>query len=305
MPIFTNKFKENGLLNKLQVTLCIVGSRKMKADDDYGSDIWNVFAPNLTIYGFDADEDACNAANNNLKSRQINWNEKHIPLAISNTIGESTLYVTKGVDCSSLYPPNEFYLNRFAVFNDHFKLDFTVEIETTTLDYFCQAEKLQEIDFLYLDIQGGELNVLEGASEILKESILGIKLEVEFSPLYKNQPLFSDVDTYLRKQGFILFDLITNHPMCRRPRLNFPLDSRQNMGQLLWADALYFRDPLLENPHVTTQNYEKVFKLACFADIFNYSDYSLELFQYLLTKFPQNLPDNYINLIQECLANYH
>jgi FkbM family methyltransferase len=301
MGILTNKLKEEGLLNELLITLGIVGSRKMRNDDDYGSGIWNIFAPNLTIYGFDADEDACNFANDNLKLRQINWIEKHIPLAISNQKGESTLYVTKGVDCSSLYPPNESYLNRFAAFNEHLKLDFTVDIETTTIDDFCRQENVQEIDFLYLDIQGAELNVIQGATELLKRSILGIQLEVEFSPLYQNQPLFSDVDSYLRTQGFALFDLITDHPMCRRPRLNSLGNFAQNRGQLLWADALYFRDPLGENSHPVTQNYHHILKLACLADIFNYSDYSLELFQYLITKYYSQIPPSYINVIQPYL----
>ncbi len=46
------------------------------------------------------------------------------------------------------------------------------EVEITTLDKFCQIEAINEIDFIQLDIQGYELNVLKGASSILKHSIL-------------------------------------------------------------------------------------------------------------------------------------
>ena len=302
MPVFLEHLKEKGYLEALNFTLCIVGSRKMRTEDDYGARAWQIFAPNLTIYGFDADEDACTTANNELELRKINWQERHFPVAISDRIGESTLYVTKGVDCSSLYAPNQSYLNRFAALNEYIKLDFSVEIETTTLDDFCQKENLNEIDFLYLDIQGGEFKVLEGATQILNQTILGIQLEVEFSALYINQPLFSDLDSYLRNKGFILFDLMTDHPMCRRPRSASPIYSSQRIGQLLWADALYFRDPLLENAHPVAKNPTKIFKLACLADVLDYPDYALELLQYLTTNYGSDPQYHFANLIRECLA---
>lgn len=303
MPVFVPNLKAKGYLKELNFNLCVVGSRKMRVDDDYGTQNWNIFAPNLTIYGFDADEDACFSANQELKSKPINWQEKHIPIALSNSTGESTLYVTKGVDCSSIYPPNETFLNRFAVLNNHLKLDFSVEIETTTLDNFCQLEKIKNIDFLYLDIQGGELKVLEGAKKILNQSILGVQLEVEFSPLYQNQPLFSDLDPYLRNYGFALFDLNTDHPMCRRPRSISSLYSTQKIGQLLWADALYFRDPLLENAHSVTKNPERILKLACIADIFNYPDYAWELLHYLTVNYPENSQYQFTEILKQSLHN--
>lgn len=303
MTVFIQHLKSKNYLEPLHFTLAVIGSRKMRSDDDLGSGIWNILAPNLTIYGFDADEDACEIANQELTSKNIDWQEKHFPLALSDSIGESTLYVTKGVDCTSLYPPNESYLKRFAALNNHIKLDFSIEIETTTLDHFCQEETIENIDFLYIDIQGGELKVLEGAKKILNQSILGIQLEVEFSHLYEDQPLFSDVDTYLRKQGFILFNLMSNHPMSRRPRANSPIYSSQTMGQLLWADALYFRDSLIENAHLVAQKPEQILKLACIADIFNYPDYALELLEYLTLNYGINPQYNFREIIKQSLAN--
>ncbi|BAQ64275.1 FkbM family methyltransferase [Geminocystis sp. NIES-3709] len=289
MVVFVSELKKEGFLDNIHFTIAIVGSRKMRNDDDYGDGIWQYFAPNLTIYGFDADEDACNIANQQLKEKGINWQEKHFPIALSDTVGECILYVTKGVDCTSLYVPNESYLSRFSVLNNHIKLDFSIEIETTTLDDFCQEKNIQNIDFLYLDIQGAELNVLQGAKNILSRSILGIQLEVEFASLYQKQPLFSDVDRALKNEQFSLFDLMTDHPMCRRPRSISPIYSSKKIGQLLWADALYLRDPLLENTPSFCQNYEQILKLACIADILEYPDYAVELFVYLAQKFPGNL----------------
>lgn len=301
MAVFVPELKKEGFLDNINFTIAIVGSRKMRNDDDYGEGIWRYFTPNLTIYGFDADEDACDDANQQLKEKDINWEEKHFPLALSNSKSESTLYVTKGVDCSSLYPPNENYLSRFSALNNHIKLDFSIEIETTTLDDFCQQENIKNIDFLYLDIQGAELKVLQGAKNILNRSILGVQLEVEFASLYQQQPLFSDVDRVLRKNKFSLFDLMTDHPMCRRPRSISPIYSTKKIGQLLWADALYLRDPLLENSPSFCQEYEQILKLACIADILEYPDYALELFIYLSQKYNSNLQEK-INTILSLLT---
>ncbi len=127
MTTFLTNLKQTDLFNEIIFTLCIVGSRKMRAEDDYSNSGWNILAPNLNIYGFDADEDACDLANQIQANKNVNWQEKHFPYALSDKEGEATLYVTKGVDCSSLYPPNEDFLDRFAALNNHIKLDFSID----------------------------------------------------------------------------------------------------------------------------------------------------------------------------------
>lgn len=300
MSVFVQHLKENGRLKEVEIKVCIIGSRKLSAKDDF----WRIFAPNLTIYGFDADPDACEAANTELESRQINWTEKHIPLALSQSIGESQLYVTKAVHCSSLYPPNEDYLNRFRGMKEGIQLDFTVDIETTTLDDFCQSEGIKEIDFIQVDVQGADLDVLKGAAKILEHSILGVKIEVEFSSMYVNQPLFSDIDVYLRTRDFLLFDLITDDNWCRRPRANSPIYSSTNGGQLLWADALYFRDPLLKNASVILKSPSSILKLACLADVMGYPDYGFELLEYLTVNYGANPRYNLAQEIVESLSKF-
>ncbi len=158
MSFFLSSLKQSGHLDKIHMTICIVGSRKIVNEDDYASKGWYLFAPNLTILGFDADEEACNLANTDIEVRKVNWAESHIPLALWNTVGKQTLYVTKYPGCSSLYPPNESYMQRFNGYINLIELDRSVEIETTTLDTFCQSENIKEIDFIHLDVQGGELH---------------------------------------------------------------------------------------------------------------------------------------------------
>ena len=300
MPVFVSSLNRSGHLDQVHITICNVGSRKLGLEDDYASKGWGIFAPNLTIYGFDADADACNEANANLEARKVNWTEKHIPLALSNTVGESTLYVTKNPMCSSLYAPNEPYLSRFGGLLELVGLDFNLGIETTTLDTFCQLEEIEEIDFLQIDVQGADLQVLEGGSSILERSVLAVQVEVEFSHLYVDQPLFAEVDNYMRKQGFTLFDLST----ARRLRARSPIVSTSHPGQLLWGDAFYFRDLLRENLSTDSKAPERLLKLACLADIMDFSDYALELLEYLTLEYGHNEKYNFANNIIESLAQF-
>lgn len=302
MSVFLESLNKSGHLERLHMTLCNVGSRKLESEDDYASKGWSIFAPRLTIYGFDADPDACDLANADLKTRSINWTEQHIAVALGGCVGESTLYVTQDPMCSSLYQPNEPYLERFKGLSDLVNLDFTLEIETTSLDAITQNLGIQKIDFLQLDIQGAELDVLEGAARVLETSILAVQVEVEFSALYLNQPLFADVDSYMRKAGFTLFDLVNSY----RPRTRSPIVSNQHPGQLLWADAYYFRDLIQEeNSGNNLSNPEKILKLACIADVMDFPDYALELLEYLTLEYgKKDINYNYADNIVESLAKF-
>ena len=300
MSVFLPSLKKNGLLDRIHMTICNVGSRKLGNQDDYASQGWQIFAPNLSIYGFDADADACDDANAELETRQINWKEIHIPLALGKAIEERTLYVTKAPMCSSLYPPNEPYLARFAGLPELVNLDFSFEIDTTTLDHFCQEEEINEIDFLQIDVQGADLDVLEGASKILNCGILAIQIEVEFSHLYTNQPLFADVDTFLRKHDFTLFDVSKSY----RPRARSPIHSTVRAGQLLWGDAFYFRDLIREDMDGHLKSPDRMLKLACIADIMHFPDYALEILEYLTLNYGEDSNYNFADSIIESLSQF-
>jgi FkbM family methyltransferase len=300
MPIFLESLKKYGYLDALHMTVGIVGSRKLDEQDDYSRQGWHHFAPNLSIYGFDADEDACNIANTGISERSnVNWNEKHISLALGRSCGEQILYVTHAPMCSSLYPPNEPFLSRFAGLYEAAGLDFQIEIETVTLDQFCDKEKILDIDFLQIDVQGADLDVLEGAIKLLSRSVLAVQIEVEFSELYQGQPLFSDVDAFLRERHFSLFDIETSHV----PRACAPLTSSRRSGQLLWGEAFYLRDLLLTDGLLMQfQTSEHLLKLVCIADILDFTDYALELLEHLMLRDSQKDRDGLSSVIMDSLS---
>src|SRR6185295_17808248 len=91
-----------------------------------------------------------------------------------------------------------------------------------------------------LDVQGGELMVLQGATATLRD-VLVLHTEVEFLPMYRRQPLFADIDTHLRGRGFVLHRISgTKGNIFKISGVDVELAGTVN--QMLWGEAVYVRD---------------------------------------------------------------
>jgi FkbM family methyltransferase len=68
-------------------------------------------------------------------------------------------------------------------------------VPATTLDYYCERENISAIDLLWVDIQGGELDLVFGAQEALQKTSL-FYFECIHSPqsrFYIGQPDFESI----------------------------------------------------------------------------------------------------------------
>ncbi|EKV01772.1 methyltransferase, FkbM family [Leptolyngbya sp. PCC 7375] len=83
------------------------------------------------------------------------------------------------------------------------KTDDKTNVSVTRLDTFCIANNIAEIDFLKIDTQGYELQVLKGAGEKIS-CIKRILLEVQLQPLYENAGTKEEIIDYLTNRGFRL-----------------------------------------------------------------------------------------------------
>ncbi len=155
--------------------------------------------------------------------------------AIGRKKGKRTLYLTKGEFASSLYPPNEAVLGAFGTWPWH-ELAGTDTVSVDTLDNVLAKHTDWVPDFVKTDIEGADLDALAGGTKALSE-VLGVQAEVAFVERNVGAPLFAEIDQHLRASGFMLFQLIREH-WVRRNKV-FGLAARP---QLIWADAVYFRD---------------------------------------------------------------
>jgi len=78
-----------------------------------------------------------------------------------------------------------------------------VTLPTLPLDDAAAKFGLTDASYLKLDIQGAELEVLQSGPRLLAESVMALRVETEFLPIYKGQPLQKDIDGCLRAHGFM------------------------------------------------------------------------------------------------------
>jgi hypothetical protein len=86
-------------------------------------------------------------------------------------------------------------------------------MEMTTLDAITRRTHFERPDFLKLDVQGYELEVLKGAEQVL-DSVEAVMLEVNLIEVYQGSPPVHEVVAYMAARGFRVYDVCT---FFRRP----------------------------------------------------------------------------------------
>jgi len=186
----------------------------------------------------------------------------------------ASLNLTKSRGCSSIYKPNYDFLKNYAD-SKRFQIEDVVTVTTASLDSLYNGSVISNMDFIKIDVQGAELDILNGGKTFLREHILGIEIEVEFQPLYKEQPLFSDIDAYIRNSLKLQIQDI------RKTYWKHPagIGIGAVKGQLIFGDALYFRSPyeiLSWCSHFDKREGSNKVLMACLMGIvYGYLDYSL------------------------------
>ena len=105
---------------------------------------------------------------------------------------------------------------------------------------------------------------------------MGVEVEVEFVELYRGQPLFGQVDEFLRSCGFSLFDL--SRSWWKRRVADCTPNAR---GQLIHADALYLRDYVAESDALQrsdlAQRGNRMIKAIAISIVYDKLDFAMEL----------------------------
>ena len=196
------------------------------------------------MHGFEPDSKAYEILKNDYCSVHFK-NLKLNPTALLDKKEDSVLFITKQGSMSSLlqsdidnYQKHFGDYKEFETWKERITPDKTINLITDTLDaYFENSDKT--IDFLKIDTQGTELSILKGAKNLLEQKRINIiKLEVTTIPVYKNQVLFSEIDTFLRKLNYTLVDFIT-YPEKYRPSFQNKTAPRHS-GPC--GDAIYLLD---------------------------------------------------------------
>jgi FkbM family methyltransferase len=171
-------------------------------------------------------------------------NELYLPYAIGDG-GPHTLKVCHAPGMTSLLEPDPTTLGLFPTLQPFGVVTERVALETRRLD---DIHEIAHLDWLKIDIQGGELAVFQNGHKKLAEAV-AIQTEVSFVTWYQAQPPFGEVDSELRRQGFIPHRFTE---LRGRPIGNFPGGGGAPIrpNQLTEADIVYVRD--FTDPDVMT-----------------------------------------------------
>ena len=119
--------------------------------------------------------------------------------AVSNSDGQATFNI---VDVNA---PNEWNTGisslRTSLYSGPERRAITVK--TRRMDSFIDEQNIAELDFVKIDVEGVNYEVLEGFGERLA-LVKAIQVEGELKACWEGQHLFADIDALLRKHDFMM-----------------------------------------------------------------------------------------------------
>ncbi len=152
---------------------------------------------NAEVYAFEPVKSIYEQLQSNVKDFK---NVHTYRIALSSKNGSTEMYISSGgSDGSSslLKPKDHLETNPEVAFSE-------VEIvETLTLDQWAENNKVKAIEYMWLDMQGMEFEVLKNSPKIFS-TVKVIFTEISTRELYEGHGIYSDFKTWLINNGFKL-----------------------------------------------------------------------------------------------------
>ena len=227
---------------------------------------WKRFHPILDVLGFEPDPEECERLNRT--ASQLPYRSRFLPSALGSEDREVDFNVCRWPVASSVFEPNQDFLSDFPHAAALMEVVERRRLRTEPLDAVCGRESIAP-DCLKIDVEGAELDVLHGAEETLRSTLV-LDVEVELNPLFRDQPLFGDVDAFLRERGWRLLGL--RRVAWRRTAGLEPAGSGYG-GQLVSGDALYYNHTAV----VAGLPHPRALKLAIILAAYRQNDFALAL----------------------------
>lgn len=204
----------------------LISKQKIKCVFDIGAWVGNTaeqysgYFPEAVVHAFEPFPDSFSELER--KSENPKFNIIPNKLAVSDEIGKSTFHSNVIETTNSLLPS----------VNANPKHDYTretktkIEVDTITIDQYCEDHNIDQINIIKMDIQGAELAALKGATNMLKGSRIDIIFcEVNFIEMYEGSPLYHDLAVFLEEYDYQLH--------------NFYGFYYNDNHQLAWGDAIF------------------------------------------------------------------
>jgi FkbM family methyltransferase len=146
------------------------------------------------------------------------------PVAVGSVASQTQFHIAKNSISSSLLQMQDPHLE--AAPDSRFVKDIMVNVKPLH-ELVADLGIYSKRQFLKIDTQGTEQDVIEGAGPIM-DRVVGIKTELSLVELYNGQSLYHKMDALIRSMGFVLWDVT-------------PVFRNLTTGRLLQFDGIYFR----------------------------------------------------------------
>lgn len=172
------------------------------------SNVWLNTESELLVFGFEPNPESCNkilSPNNKklhtshgdvLENRFIKSGQfKLLPVALSDSPSEMDLYITEqDVGCSSLFEPKQNFL----------KIKQKIKVPVFTLaEFFELLPNNLIIEYIKIDAQGSDLNIIKGGGKYISDRVIWVTLEPECSTYENiNENNVNNIVTYMKSIGF-------------------------------------------------------------------------------------------------------
>jgi len=134
-----------------------------------------------------------------LDSRIIHYN-----CAVFSQEGKRNFYIYNKEACSSLLKMNhDFFVENFGHVPEKYQLKKTIQVDCVRLDSLIEQLDVN-FDFIKVDAQGADIEVVKSLGRYLQEQIVGIHIELYLVPHYSGAILFDEADVFLRRHNFEL-----------------------------------------------------------------------------------------------------
>lgn len=200
---------------------------------------WQAFGAPLRYFAFEPDAE---------EARRLEGQRRDgfevVRHALGRCAGERELRLTRHRGCSSFLEVDQDseWFGRYRPGEG--QLEGTRRVWMQAVDDFAEARGLL-VDFLKVDTEGTELEVLEGAERQLGGPVMGVRVNVNFQPAYKGQALFPDIHGYLVAKGFFLLNLdyfgrgVPCYGLVRNPDPLMP--DTERYGVLVASDGVWLK----------------------------------------------------------------
>ena len=217
------------------------------------------------LFGFEPQKDAFDAL---LASKSDNETYFNVAVGQQKT---QILNICKHSGFTSLYKPDLDASKIFPGFVNQMAVQQTFELSPVELD---RVDGLPPQDMLKIDVQGAEKQIIQTGPKTLLDCV-AIVIECRFARLYHGEPMFGEVDAFLRDRGYVMHKFIAPKSACLTNSYLNKLRPRMVGSQLVDGDVVYIKD--ITALHSFSDDQLK--HLALFADgAFN----SIDLVFYLL-----------------------